>query len=61
MVTDYPLQGVTEPEVHDHQLEQALQHQECCLPFISFLDLDIVVTPDDVHLVVDLAFQKHVQ
>ena len=53
--------GVTEPEVHDRRLKQASWRQEHCLPFISFLDSDIVVTPDDVHLVVDLAFYKHVQ
>ena len=39
---------VSETEVHYQRLEETMVCLECHLPFISFLDVDIVVAPADV-------------
>ena len=40
----------TKPEKHYCWFEQPKRHDECSLPFISFLDLNIVVTPSYIKL-----------
>ena len=42
--------GVCESEEHDSWFEQSLVSDEGCLPFVSFLNADVVVSPPDVEL-----------
>ncbi len=52
-VVHYPLEcgrRICEPEEHDGGLEQAKVRMECGLFFISFFDLDVVVSPTNVKL-----------
>ena len=42
--------GVGEPKEHDCWFKESLRGEGCSLPFISFLDLDVIVSPFDVKL-----------
>ena len=40
--------GVGEAEEHDFRLEESVIRCECGLPFVTFFDVDIVISPTDV-------------
>ena len=40
----------TEAKEHDGQFEQSLLSDECCLPFVSFFDANVVISPTDIKL-----------
>ena len=42
--------GIALPEEHDQRFIEAIGGSECGLPFISFLDADVVISPSNVHL-----------
>ncbi len=42
--------GVRQPEEHDHRFEESLGGKKRCLPFIAFLDMDVIVSPSYVEL-----------
>jgi hypothetical protein len=42
--------GVRETKEHDCWFEKSFVGDECGLPFVSFLDSHIVVSPSDIHL-----------
>ena len=40
--------GVGETKEHDRWLEESLISSESCLPLITFLDPDVIITPSDI-------------
>ena len=40
--------GVGKPKEHDHWFEESLISPESCLPLITFLDPDVIITPSDI-------------
>ena len=40
---------VCEPKEHYGGFEQSFWGEECCFPFISFFDPDVVISPPDVY------------
>ena len=41
--------GVTLSKEHYQGFIEAIRSDKCCLPFISLFDLNVVVSPSDVH------------
>ena len=41
---------VTETEIHNERLEGPFVHGKCSLPFITFTNSHIVVSPSKIHL-----------
>jgi len=42
--------GVGKSKEHNRGFEEAFWGEECCLPFVAFLDADIVISPSYVEL-----------
>lgn len=53
--------GVSQSEEHDRRFEQSSVSLECRLPFVPFLDTDVVVTPSNVHFGKDAGSAEFVE
>src|SRR6266545_1374533 len=50
--------GVRKTKEHYEGFKRSFTTTKCCFPFVSFFDMDIVITPMNIHLDITIVFTK---